>query len=36
VQRVAKAGRDQALRRHSEAIAFLVMASLLVLAPMFA
>ena len=36
MQRVAKAGRDQALRRHSEAIAFLVMASLLVLAPMFA
>ena len=36
MQRVAKAGGDQALRRHSEAIAFLVMASLLVLAPMFA
>ena len=36
MQRVAKADGDLALRRHSEAIAFLVMASLLVLAPMFA
>ncbi len=36
MQRVAKASGDLALRRHSEAIAFLVMTCLLVLAPMFA
>jgi branched-chain amino acid transport system permease protein len=36
VQRVAKASGDLALRRHSEAIAFLVMTGLLVVAPTFA
>jgi branched-chain amino acid transport system permease protein len=36
VQRVAKASGDLALRRHSEAIAFLVMTGLLVVAPTLA
>ena len=36
MQRVAKANGDLALRRHSEAIAFLVMTGLLVVAPTFA
>ena len=36
MQRVAKARGDLALRRHSEAIAFLVMTGLLVVAPTFA
>jgi branched-chain amino acid transport system permease protein len=36
VQRVAEVSKDQALRAHSEAIAFVVMACALVIAPMFA
>jgi branched-chain amino acid transport system permease protein len=36
VQRVAEVSKDQALRAHSEAIAFVVMACVLIVAPMFA
>ena len=36
MQRVAEVSKDQALRAHSEAIAFVVMACALVIAPMFA
>ena len=36
MQRVAEVSKDQALRAHSEAIAFVVVACALVIAPMFA
>ena len=36
MQRVAEVSKDQALRAHSEAIAFVVMACVLIVAPMFA
>jgi branched-chain amino acid transport system permease protein len=36
VQRVAEVSKDHALRAHSEAIAFVVMACVLIVAPMFA